>query len=217
MISLKYIVKAGKLYLDGAVLIQCKNRMISPGKIICDKEGRELLYTEIFQKDKNSTEKVNTWQKDNNAADADDLLQKDAGVGLADEVLEKAGCIAEYRDISGRRYLIRGMDGSVYASAAPFYAAEEKLSENGFPVCRMPRVDHAVLDIRGKAFVLIRRKWGEYVLQDEKDQVLMQIRYTGVIGQQYEIETFAAWEPEMIAGIVQLGRYMERESEFLNI
>ena len=188
---MKYIMKAGKLYLDGAVLIQCRNRMISPGKIICDKEGRELLYTEIFQKDKNQAATVNTWQKDDNNA--------------------------EYRDISGRRYLIREMDGSVCASAAPFYAAEEKLSENGFPVCRMPRVDHAVLDIRGKAFVLIRRKWGEYVLQDEKGQVLMQIRYTGVIGQQYEIETFAAWEPEMIAGIVQLGRYMERESEFLNI
>ena len=66
-------MKAGKLYLDGAVLIQCRNRMISPGKILCDKEGRELLYTEIFQKDKNQAATVNTWQKDDNNAEYRDI------------------------------------------------------------------------------------------------------------------------------------------------
>lgn len=214
---MKYRLKAGKLYLGDKLLMQSKSRMISSGKILCDREGRELLYTEIFQKGKNSTGEVNAQQKDNNAAEADDPLQKNAGMGFMDGVLEKAGSSAEDRDISGRRYLLCRIDGSIYASAAPFYAAEEKLSENGFPVCRMPRVDHAVVSMQGKVFVLIRRKWGEYVLLDEEGQVLMQILYVGALGRQYEIETFSDWEPEIIAGIVQFSRYMERENEFLNV
>lgn len=188
---MKYIMKAGKLYLDGAVLIQCRNRMISPGKIICDKEGRELLYTEIYQKYSDVS-------------------------GISD-MQAKESSHAEYRDIAGRRYLLRKMDGSICTSAAPFYAAEERLPENGFPVCRMPRVDHILMEIQGKTCVLIREKWGEYVLQDVGGQVLMRIRYTGALGRQYEIDTFSTWKPEMIAGIVQLSHYMERESEFLNV
>lgn len=73
------------------------------------------------------------------------------------------------------------------------------------------------MDIQGKTCVLIRKKWGEYVLQDEGGKVLMQILYAGALGLQYEIETFSTWKPEMIVGIVQLSRYMERESEFLNV
>ena len=157
VISLKYRMKAGKLYLGNDLLVQSKGRMVSPGKIICDREGRELLYTEIFQKD----------------ADA-----------------------SETGDMQGK------------ASSS---------AENGFPVCRMPRVDHALMDIQGKTCVLIRKKWGEYVLQDEGGKVLMQIQYTGALGRQYEINTFSTWKPEMIAGIVQLSYYMERESEFLNV
>lgn len=214
---MKYRMKAGKLYLGDDLLMQSKSRMISPGKILCDREGRELLYTEIFQRDKNLTGEVNAQQKDNNAAEANDPIQKNAGMGFKDRVLEKAGSCAECRDISGRRYLLCRMDGSVCASAIPLYAAEEKLSENGFPVCRMPGVDHAVISMQGKAFVLTRRKWGEYILQDENGQVLMQILHVGALGRQYEIETFSDWEPEIIAGIVQFSRYMERENEFLNV
>ena len=188
---MKYRMKAGKLYLGNDLLVQSKGRMVSPGKIICDREGRELLYTEIFQKDADASE--------------------------TGDMQGKASSSAEYRDISLRRYLLRKMDGSVCTSAAPFYAAEERLTENGFPVCRMPRVDHALMDIQGKTCVLIRKKWGEYVLQDEGGKVLMQIQYTGALGRQYEINTFSTWKPEMIAGIVQLSYYMERESEFLNV
>ncbi len=188
---MKYIMKSGKLYLDGVMLIQCKSRRISSWKIICDKEGKELLYTEIYQKNSDVS-------------------------GISD-MQAKESRRAEYRDIAGRRYLLRKMDGSICTSAAPFYAAEERLTENGFPVCRMPRVDHVLMDIQGKTCVLIRKKWGEYVLQDEGGKVLMQILYAGALGLQYEIETFSTWKPEMIVGIVQLSRYMERESEFLNV
>lgn len=188
---MKYIMKSGKLYLDGAMLIQCKSRRISPWKIICDKEGKELLYTEIYQKNSDVS-------------------------GISD-MQTKESSRAEYGDIVGRRYLLRKMDGSICTSAAPFYAAGERLTENGFPVCRMPRVDHALMDIQGKTCVLIRKKWGEYVLQDEGGKVLMQILYAGALGLQYEIETCSTWKPEMIVGIVQLSRYMERESEFLNV
>lgn len=128
---MKYIMKSGKLYRDGAMLIQCKSRRISPWKIICDKEGKELLYTEIYQRNSDVS-------------------------GISD-MQTKESSRAEYGDIVGRRYLLRKMDGSICTSAAPFYAAGERLTENGFPVCRMPRVDHALMDIQGKTCVLIRK------------------------------------------------------------
>ena len=80
---MKYIMKSGKLYLDGAMLIQCKSRRISPWKIICDKEGKELLYTE-------------TYQKNSDVSGISDMQAKESSR-------------AEYRDISLRRYLLRKM------------------------------------------------------------------------------------------------------------
>ena len=67
-------MKSGNLYRDGAMLIQCKSRRISPWKIICDKEGKELLYTEIYQRNSDVSGISDMQTKESSRAEYGDIV-----------------------------------------------------------------------------------------------------------------------------------------------
>lgn len=53
-------------------------------------------------------------------------------------------------DVRYREYVIFNEDGSEYGIARPGYADGDDPDTIGWPVCRMPRVDHARLTLDGQ-------------------------------------------------------------------
>ena len=121
---------------------------------------------------------------------------------------------SEAGNIRFRQYIMRDAKGEKYAVANPDYAKEANPAVVGWPICRMPKVDHAQILMGGVMYRLIMRNSQNYWMEKCAGERVIQIFHRGLIGG-WDMETIGGFRPETICGIFIFCRYIERENEFL--
>lgn len=117
-------------------------------------------------------------------------------------------------DVRFRRYVLYDKTGKECAIAKPDYAEGDDPEIVGWPICRMPRVDHACFLYHQDTYTLIMQNSQNYLLTEASGHIAVQIFHRGLIGG-WNIESDDRFSPEMLCGIFVFCRYMERENEFL--
>lgn len=119
---------------------------------------------------------------------------------------ERSACV-QYR-----RYLLLDAQGAACAEARPDYAADFDPETQGWPVCRMPRIDRAALRTGGQQYLLVMHNSQNYALMDS-GKTAVQVVHRGVTGG-WDIDAPAAFSPALICGLFVFCRYLERENEW---
>jgi len=119
-------------------------------------------------------------------------------------------------DVRFRRYIIFDENGKECAVAKPDYAEGDDPEIVGWPICRMPKIDHAQFLYHNDEYMLTMQNSQNYSLTDRSGKTDVQIFHRGLIGG-WNIIADNKFTPEMICGIFAFCRYMERENEFLTV
>ena len=117
-------------------------------------------------------------------------------------------------DVRNREYILTDTKNQLVGSAHPGYAEGDDPNVVGWPICRMPRVDHADLVMNGKEFLLTMHNSQNYSLMDTNDLEVLCIMHKGIAGG-WMVESNCGFAPEIICGIFTFCRYIEQENEFL--
>ena len=117
-------------------------------------------------------------------------------------------------DVRFRRYVILDPAGAEIASGKPDYAQGDDPEVVGWPICRMPRVDHAAVTIDGKPYALVMHNSQNYGLKDPSGYTVVQIMHRGLCGG-WNIDADEAFSPGILCGLFAFCRYMEHENEFM--
>ena len=117
-------------------------------------------------------------------------------------------------DVRNREYILTNTKNQLIGSAHPGYAEGDDPNVVGWPICRMPRVDHADLVMNGKEFLLTMHNSQNYSLMDTNDLEVLCIMHKGIAGG-WMVESNCGFAPEIICGIFTFCRYIEQENEFL--
>ena len=113
-----------------------------------------------------------------------------------------------------REYVMLLEDGGEYAAASPGYAAEDDPPAAGWPLYRMPRVDHALLRL-GEGTCLLRMENSQnYALSDDAGRCAVRVIHRGIVGG-WTVESAAGYAPAFLCGVFVFCRYIEQENEFL--
>lgn len=120
----------------------------------------------------------------------------------------------EIGDVRFRQYIMLDANGSKYAIAKPDYAKDDDPTVVGWPICRMPRVDHAQFLMCNKEYCLIMKNSQNYSLKEMSGEIVVQIFHRGLVGG-WDLEIVDYFSSEVICGIFIFCRYMEQENEFL--
>jgi len=118
------------------------------------------------------------------------------------------------RDVRFKHYIIFDKAGEECAIAKPDYAKEDDPDIVGWPLCRMPKVDHAKFLYHNGEYILSMQNSQNYSLAEISGKIIVQIFHRGLAGG-WDIEADDDFAPEMICGIFALCKYMEHENEFL--
>lgn len=116
-------------------------------------------------------------------------------------------------DVRFHQYVLTDTKGTTYAKAHPDYSTKDNPDIYGWPVCRMPKVDHARIQMSGNKYDLSMQDNQHYTFQKENGEKLIQISHRGLSGG-WTIETTEDMRPEIICGIFIFCRYIEQENEF---
>ncbi len=119
-------------------------------------------------------------------------------------------------DVRFRQYILRDAMGSERAVAKPDYAEGNDPAVTGWPIYRMPRVDHAQILMNDREYCLTMQNSQNYTLNDAMGKVVIQIRHRGLSGG-WDIEAAAEMPPEIICGIFVFCRYIESENELVMV
>ena len=116
-------------------------------------------------------------------------------------------------DVRFREYFFGNQENTMM-TGQPGYAEGEDPLTAGWPVCRLPRVDHAQIRIGQNEYHLTMHNSQDYTLKDKNGYVILQIIHRGLIGGWlfYDDHGFA---PEILCGLFAFCRYIEQENEFL--
>lgn len=117
-------------------------------------------------------------------------------------------------DVRLRQYILYDTGRNEYAVAHPDYAEGDNPDVVGWPLCRMPKVDHAKFLMNGNEYRLCMRNSQNYCLKKNTGEDVVQIFHGGVMGG-WNIEVADEISPEVICGIFIFCRYIEQENEFL--
>ena len=117
-------------------------------------------------------------------------------------------------DVHQKRYIMADESGRELASAIPEYAEGEDPDLVGWPVHRMPLVDHAALKMNGKPYTLSMKNAGQYSLSDGSGNSVLQISHRGLQGG-WNIHSEGSFKPSVICGIYAFCRYIEKENELM--
>jgi len=139
---------------------------------------------------------------------ADGTLALCTGIRNLEAPVEKMG------DVRYRKYVMLDKSGKECVIAKPEYAKGDDPSVAGWPICRMPRVDHAQVLFGEEEHILVMRNDQNYILAEKSGKTTAQIYHRGLIGG-WNIEAADNLAPEMICGIFVFCKYMEQENEFL--
>ena len=117
-------------------------------------------------------------------------------------------------DVRNRLYILIDRENHRVAEAHPGYAEGEDPEVAGWPICRLPRVDHAQVLIQGIVYTLTMHNSQNYSLRDEKNCEILRIMHRGICGG-WVLEEHHGLEPEILCGLFAFCRYIEQENEFL--
>ena len=117
-------------------------------------------------------------------------------------------------DVRNREYILTDTKNQLIGSAHPGYAEGDDPNVVGWPICRMPRVDHADLVMNGKEFLLTMHNSQNYSLMDIGSSEVLRIMHKGIAGG-WSVEDCYGFAPEILCSIFIFGRYIEQENEFL--
>ncbi len=113
-----------------------------------------------------------------------------------------------------RQYVLHDAAGAECAVAKPDYAEGDDPAADGWPICRMPQVDHAHISMNDREYCLTMRNSQNYVLNDALGKTVIQIYHRGLAGG-WDIEAAEEMRPEIICGVFVFCRYIEKENEFV--
>lgn len=95
---------------------------------------------------------------------------------------------------------MKGTDGSICAVGCPEYAEGDNPDVIGWPVCRLPRVDHAKLTMDQNEYKIIMHNSQNYAVTDTKGTEVLRIMHKGITGR-WSIEDDHKFKPELICGM----------------
>lgn len=113
-----------------------------------------------------------------------------------------------------REYILTDADGQKCASATPGYARGHEPDIAGWPLCQLPRVDHAQITLYEKSYLLVMKNSQNYCLYDSSGSIILQVFHKGIAGG-WEIEDNGNFSAGILCGIFTFCRYIERENDFL--
>ena len=117
-------------------------------------------------------------------------------------------------DVRNREYFLFDSKKHLVGSAFPGYADGNDPDVVGWPICRMPRVDHANIVVNGEEYLLTMHNSQNYSLINAHNSEVLRIMHKGIAGG-WTVEDFCGFVPEIICGIFIFCRYIEQENEFL--
>lgn len=121
---------------------------------------------------------------------------------------------ANSSDVRAHAYVMLDAQGMEMAVGSPDYAEGEDPIVAGWPICRMPRVDHASIDLGEKICLLKMLNNRNYQLLDDKGQIVVQIVHKGLIGG-WDIDASDCLSPTFLCALFAFCRYIEKENELL--
>lgn len=139
---------------------------------------------------------------------ADGTLLLQTNIRNLNDPMSKSG------NVRFRQYVLTDIEGTECAVAKPDYAKDDDPEAVGWPVCRMPKVDHAQIQMRDNTYFLTMRNDQNYLLENAIGENVVQIFHRGLMGG-WDIEANDDFSPEIICGIFVFCKYMEQENEFL--
>lgn len=119
-----------------------------------------------------------------------------------------------FSDVINREYILTDNGRQIICSARPEYADGDDPNIEGWPICRMPRVDHASIVVNGEEYLLTMHNSQNYSLKDTNHTEVVRIMHKGIAGG-WAVEDICDFAPEFICGIFIFCRYIEQENEFL--
>lgn len=140
---------------------------------------------------------------------ADELLLT-ADICYLDEAKSSSG------DVRNREYKLTGKENQPVSSARPGYAADDDPEVVGWPICRMPRVDHAEIVMNGEKYLLTMHNSQNYSLMAADNTEILRIMHKGIAGG-WSVKDAFGFAPEIICGIFIFCRYIEQENEYLTV
>lgn len=140
-------------------------------------------------------------------------LQGDTVVLQADIVIQN-GVNVQQGNVQNRRYELTNQDGQKISEARPGYADGENPDQMGWPICRLPKVDHAQLFIHERTLLLIMHSDKEYSIHDEGGVCILTIAHKGISGG-WMIQDNFGFTPDVLCGLFAFCRYLEKENEFI--
>ena len=117
-------------------------------------------------------------------------------------------------DISNREYLLIDCENVIVCTAYPQYAEDEDPTVMGWPICRLPRVNHASINLNEEKYVLTMQNNQNYVLTDINNFEILRVMHNG-IGGGWTLDDSYGFSHEILCGIFIFCRYIEQENEFL--
>ena len=137
----------------------------------------------------------------------------DSGIQYTMDIDIAEAPLGKRDDVRYRVYNLSNEKNEVLMEARPGYDENDNPDVAGWPVFRVPKVDHADLMIGDSPFVLIMQNSQNYILKDESGDSVLQIIHKGIAGG-WEIETTETFNPQILCGIFIFCRYIEQENEF---
>lgn len=138
------------------------------------------------------------------------VLSPEGGLLLQTEIAWQEE--ADAGEAPAHTYRMMTPDGEELASASPRYANGESPALSGWPLCRMPRSDHALLSFRGAVYVLLMQNNQNYQLLNGENDPVIQILHRGLAGG-WRVETIGSFSADFLCGLFVFCRYLERENE----
>lgn len=118
-------------------------------------------------------------------------------------------------EVTYHKYALTAANGSCI-EASPAYNPEFDPAADGWPLCRLPRADRAMLALGSALYTLIMQNTQNYVLQNAADAVVARIVHRGVTGG-WDIDAPSTMSAGLVCGLYVFSRYLERENEFLTV
>ena len=118
--------------------------------------------------------------------------------------------------LHGREYVLLDQADQVLASALPDYAQGEDPAQAGWPVYRLPGVDHAAVRIGQAAYTMWMKDSRDYQMMGQTGETVLRILHRGVPGG-WDLFLSDPLSPEVLCALFVFSRYLEQENEFITV
>lgn len=139
---------------------------------------------------------------------SDDSILYETDIDMLDIPAENNG------KIFGRIYTLKTGNGKLLMEAYPDYAEGYDPSIVGWPICRVPKIDHAGVLIEGISYLLVMYNSQNYSLQNKKGKSVLKIMHNGISGG-WIVETDERFTIQILCALFVFCRYVEQENEFI--